>query len=619
MSDLKTKTTDARDFLPKASPYTLGSLIGKGGLGSVYRAEKKGDFGFSKPVAIKFLNSELSEVSDEYQTILHEAEIVSKLIHPNVIQILEIGRDSRGLPFLVMELIDGLSLDQFLNYYDAPLPLSVAVSMTLEIARSLQYIHQDFLQDESVIHCDVSLQNILFHEQSLLCKLTDFGFAKKTRKKRAAKLGDQIIGNPYYISPEHAQGNAVTPASDLYSLGIILSDLLFANRRFDLEIDRIAELAREGDSIDRDMYEELSPRLRDVLSKMVARKPKNRIQTAEEVITALEAVALEIEDFPRIVHQKKRVLQQVKKNVLAKDKFPDLARAKTRVLNRKNRPEKTEISTLSKLTPKAETPVANETRVESIPAKQIPSKVDQGAIIARIATDADTIPQLLKHLKLKILELVKNRRNQMVKRLSATIYRSKNSLSKLTSQTISTLMPAHTSVIKRMNSLKEQLTSASWFNNNNLKLAGYALLGIFSVGMMIYLLTKTPKVQLESVQEVSSVQEQALAIRSVDSVFTSTQPLRVRDEIPEQASQVTKGATIKTVRLKISVSPWGTVKIVGKGDNNKGFKKEFAKSSVEIDLKTGSYEVTAKHPRLGTRVSNINLGEKPTETLDYVF
>jgi serine/threonine protein kinase len=200
--------------------YTLIREIGRGGMGSVYLAERS-DGTYHKQVAIKLIGrgSNNAEITERFQ---REREILASLDHPNIARLIDGGSTEEGLPYFVMEFVEGRPIHRWCNEH------KLNVSQRLELFRSVcgavQYAHQHL-----VVHCDLKPSNILVAEDGTV-KLLDFGIAKLLKPKPTDSLEATLTllwaMTPDYASPEQVKGEAISTLTDVYSLGVVLYELL---------------------------------------------------------------------------------------------------------------------------------------------------------------------------------------------------------------------------------------------------------------------------------------------------------------------------------------------------------------------------------------------------------
>jgi serine/threonine-protein kinase len=199
--------------------YTLTDLLGTGGMAEVWRAH---DERLERDVAVKLLRSHLAEDPEFNIRFLSEAQSVARINHPNVVSVLDFGR-SEEAPYLVMELVPGGALSEMTG---APLLPERALELVGRAARGVGAAHE-----LDVVHRDIKPQNILLDHDGQ-AKITDFGIASAHGQESLTATGT-AIGSPHYISPEQVSGDRQTPRSDVYSLGVVLYELLAGVKPFD--------------------------------------------------------------------------------------------------------------------------------------------------------------------------------------------------------------------------------------------------------------------------------------------------------------------------------------------------------------------------------------------------
>ncbi len=199
-----------------ADRYELQEVVGSGGMSSVYRAH---DRVLERTVALKVLHDRLVAQKDVVERFSREAKLVAGLSHHNIVAVIDRGED-HGSPFIVLEYISGENLKELLKR-DGPLPVERALELTIEIASGLAFAHQ-----KGFVHRDVKPQNVLLNGKGE-AKVTDFGIARPIEAHEGGQTQTgTVLGTCDYISPEQAQGRHVDAHTDVYSLGIVLYELL---------------------------------------------------------------------------------------------------------------------------------------------------------------------------------------------------------------------------------------------------------------------------------------------------------------------------------------------------------------------------------------------------------
>ncbi|HUA57791.1 MAG TPA: serine/threonine-protein kinase [Verrucomicrobiae bacterium] len=219
--------------------YQILREIGRGGMGKVYLAARADDH-FKKRVALKILRSDFSdpEVLGRFR---HERQILATLSHPNIATLLDGGAGPSGEPYLVMEFIEGMPIDRYCDSRN--LSISDRVVLFQKLCSAVQYIHQNL-----IVHRDLKPSNILVTGEGVL-KLLDFGIAKLLKPELMATIvdatsADHRVMTPAYASPEQVRGEPITTASDVYSLGVILYEILTGRRPYRLRSNAPHEIAR---------------------------------------------------------------------------------------------------------------------------------------------------------------------------------------------------------------------------------------------------------------------------------------------------------------------------------------------------------------------------------------
>ena len=262
--------------------FTVGPLLGQGGFAVVFRAK---DELLRRDVAIKVLDVQGSPSPTLSERFVREAQTIARLEHPNIVPIYEVGQQE-GLLYIVMRCVDGPSLRQLVGAHQR-LSVADAGRVARQVADALQYAHS-----EGVVHRDVKPDNILLDKRGRVF-VTDFGIAKAAQAASAAQLTTEgmIIGTPQYMSPEQAAGDVVDGRSDIYSLGIVLYQMLTGNPPFDGQSSAsiLAKQLTATPTPIRDLRSDVPRAFELVLDRMLAKDPAARYQTAAEVSQALVA------------------------------------------------------------------------------------------------------------------------------------------------------------------------------------------------------------------------------------------------------------------------------------------------------------------------------------------
>ncbi|HVT61062.1 MAG TPA: TonB family protein [Thermoanaerobaculia bacterium] len=283
--------------------YTLLEKIAVGGMAEVWKARMRGVEGFQKTVAIKKILPYMTDNSEFVTMFIDEAKLAAQLSHPNIIHIYDLGKIGRDF-FIAMEYVEGKDLRSLLNaarQHGVPLPLGLALLIAMRLASALDYAHRkrDFEGKEmGLVHRDVSPQNVLLSYDGDV-KLCDFGIAKAVSKVNQTQAG-ALKGKLQYMSPEQAYGNPVDARTDIYSLGLVLFEMLTGERFFagDTEIS-VLESVRQGKvRSPRQVDASVPPEVEEIVMRALATQPEGRFQSAGEMEQRLVAVVHSLRPSP---------------------------------------------------------------------------------------------------------------------------------------------------------------------------------------------------------------------------------------------------------------------------------------------------------------------------------
>jgi serine/threonine protein kinase len=207
-----------------ADRYEVEKLVGRGGNSSVFKAH---DTLLERNVALKILHEHHLEDEEYVERFKREARTVAQLSHPNIVTVIDRG-ETDGRPFIVFEYVDGHTLDQVIDRRGA-LPIDEALEIAIASASGLAFAHR-----HGLVHRDVKPQNILLNGDRQP-KVTDFGIARSLDVKKGVTQTGTVLGTSNYIAPEQASGDAVGAESDVYSLGVVLFELLTGRVPFEGE------------------------------------------------------------------------------------------------------------------------------------------------------------------------------------------------------------------------------------------------------------------------------------------------------------------------------------------------------------------------------------------------
>jgi serine/threonine-protein kinase len=271
--------------------YKIESVLGQGGMGMVFRATQTS---VQRPVAVKTLNPALAAAPTFFERFRREAEVASRLRHPNIITIYDFGRAQDNTCYFVMELLEGESLKEIVKR-EGPMSLRRAVGLMEQAARGLAHAHA-----ENAVHRDLKPHNIMVQQLDGkdFVKVLDFGLVKAMEQEEEEQLTStgQVLGTPQYMPPEQAGGEVVDQRSDLYSLTGVLYYCLTGTSPYGANTVRKALTAALTQTVppvnSKRQGAPVPPELDAFMQKGLAREKEDRFQSAEEFIDAmLDAVA----------------------------------------------------------------------------------------------------------------------------------------------------------------------------------------------------------------------------------------------------------------------------------------------------------------------------------------
>lgn len=266
----------------RLGPYAIQSLIGSGGMGSVYRAI---DLNLQRAVAVKVLAPALASQPGWTERFRQEARIIASLRHPNIVEIYNFGEQD-GLTYIVEELLAGPTLGDRLKEMAAQgqrFAREQVITIIKELASALDAAHA-----AGIIHRDIKPQNAIWDANGQLV-LTDFGVARQMGTDSGYTQTGMIIGTPHYLSPEQAQGLPLTPASDVYALAVVLYELLTGQVPFDGDTPMRAVVAHiQSPPPHLPPRPDLPPAVDAVVQQALAKDPAARFSSAGDLARALE-------------------------------------------------------------------------------------------------------------------------------------------------------------------------------------------------------------------------------------------------------------------------------------------------------------------------------------------
>jgi predicted Ser/Thr protein kinase len=269
-----------------ADRYELEELVGTGGMSSVFRAH---DRLLDRKVALKILHQQYSGDDDYVERFRREARSVAALSHPNIVTVIDRGEHA-DRQFIVFEYVAGENLKRLIERR-GPSPVPAALELGIQIARGLSFAHQ-----QGLIHRDVKPQNVLLNGDGR-AKVTDFGIARSLDVQHGMTQTGTVLGTSDYIAPEQAQGQRVDEHTDIYSLGIVMYELLTSEVPFPGE-NFVAVAMRhinEEPPLVGDKRPDVPARVEAAIQKAMAKRPEDRFPTMEAFCLELEACLAELQ------------------------------------------------------------------------------------------------------------------------------------------------------------------------------------------------------------------------------------------------------------------------------------------------------------------------------------
>ncbi len=264
--------------------YKLEAKLGSGGMSTVYLAR---DTTLDRQVAVKVMHREMSEQADQLERFRQEARAVAKLSHPNVVSVIDAGEDG-GHPYIVFEYVEGETLKQRINRVGA-LDAQEALAYAIEVARGLTVAHA-----RNMVHRDIKPQNVLIDSEGR-AKLTDFGISRQLEQDGMTATG-RVLGTTDYVAPEQAMGHPVDQRSDIYSLGVVLYEMLVGQVPFQADSQVGVAMKHVNEELPdvQQRRPELSAAAAMVVERATTKDPDHRYQRVGELIDDL-STALEVE------------------------------------------------------------------------------------------------------------------------------------------------------------------------------------------------------------------------------------------------------------------------------------------------------------------------------------
>jgi eukaryotic-like serine/threonine-protein kinase len=269
-----------------ADRYELQELVGTGGMSTVFRAH---DVQLEREVAIKILHPHYADDPEYLERFRREARAVARLSHPNIVTVIDRGDDD-GRQYIVFEHVDGENLKE-LAVRSGRLPVRQALELALAVADGLAFAH-----DHGLVHRDVKPQNVLLSNEGEV-KVTDFGIARSLHVEQGVTQTGTVLGTGEYLAPEQASGKPVSPATDVYSLGVVLWELLAGDVPFtgDNFVAVALRHVNEPPPHVRERRPDVSPRLDAAVERALAKDPARRFPSMKAFAQELRACLAEPE------------------------------------------------------------------------------------------------------------------------------------------------------------------------------------------------------------------------------------------------------------------------------------------------------------------------------------
>ena len=279
------------------SHYKILEKLGQGGMGVVYKAE---DIKLKRTVALKFLPSSFSSDKEAKQRLIHEAQSASVLDHLNICTIYEVGETEDGQVFISMAYYEGETLKDKIK--KGSIPIDETINIALQICEGLAKAHKN-----EIIHRDIKPANIFITTDGIV-KILDFGLAKSKGQTQLTKMGS-TLGTVDYMSPEQANGTTVDKRTDIWSIGVVLYEMLTGQKPFDSQYEQavIYSILNDEPEAPTGLRSGIPMELERITNKLLTKKPEERYQNISDVIVDLQALLSTSKKMETTVFSKEKV------------------------------------------------------------------------------------------------------------------------------------------------------------------------------------------------------------------------------------------------------------------------------------------------------------------------
>ncbi len=309
--------------------YELLERVGMGGMAVVYKATDKM---LGRNVAVKILREEFKENEEFIRRFKVESQAAASLSHQNIVQIYDVGEED-GLHYIVMELLEGVTLKSYINSKNGILSKRESMNFAMQICRALEHAHS-----KHVIHRDIKPQNIVLTESGKI-KVADFGIARAANNTTTVNSGQYAVGSAHYLSPEQARGGYTDNRSDIYSFGVVLYELFTGQLPFDAEesIGVVMKHINEEPRLPSEVNPDITPGIEAIILRAMCKEQRLRYANAteilEDLITVYQNPSVNISELNAYDEEAIPVLAE---KPVSKNNYHRLARKKKKKSQRKS-------------------------------------------------------------------------------------------------------------------------------------------------------------------------------------------------------------------------------------------------------------------------------------------